>query len=122
MLINFTNHPVNKWQDIQFQAAEEQFGNIVDLEFPNIDPAWDHHQIEELAEEYLQQIRSKVRNKNDAVLIMGEQTFCFSLICKLQKNGIVCYATTTQRNVSEKTNKKISTFEFIGFRKYNVCM
>ena len=38
MLINFTNHPAARWSEAQRMAAR-QYGAVVDLPFPEVDPA-----------------------------------------------------------------------------------
>ncbi len=36
MLINLSNHPLSNWSEKQRQAAEQQFGQIVNLPFPTV--------------------------------------------------------------------------------------
>lgn len=38
MLINLSNHPYEKWDETQKQAAIEAFGRVEDYPFPPIDP------------------------------------------------------------------------------------
>ena len=55
------------------------------------------------------------------VHIMGEFTFCFALIQKLQKQNIKCVASTTERNVRFlSTGERVVDFNFIQFRAYNL--
>ncbi len=123
MLINFTNHPSQQWKTTQLSTAVKQFGKVSDMSFPAIDPEWDDKKIRQLAENYHEKIIQKINDKQkDAVLIMGEHTFSFALICKLQKAGIFCYATTSHRIVTEEEKIKMSTFKFERFRKYPPCI
>jgi hypothetical protein len=51
---------------------------------------------------------------------MGELTFCFALVARLQQAGFACVASTSQRHVIElENNQKQVNFNFVRFRKYN---
>lgn len=39
MIINFSNHPSDKWGDDQTRVAVSDFGHILDLKFPTVDEA-----------------------------------------------------------------------------------
>lgn len=117
MLLNLSNHPSAKWPENQQHAAEQQFADINDLSFPNVDPSWGTPEIEEFAEKYLALILEK---KPKAVHIMGEFTFTFALVSMLQTNGIRCIASTTERIIKETSDgKREYTFQFIRFREYS---
>ena len=121
MLFNLSNHSVVNWPDKQLKAAKEQFGNVVDIPFPQIDPLAGEKEIIELAESYLQKCKKLIEESIDetnAVHLMGEFTFVFALAYLLIKNNIVCVVSTTHRNTVEVGNKKISEFKFVRFRKY----
>lgn len=115
MLLNLSNHPSLNWSEAQKQAAAAKYGEIRDLPFPQIDPEWEAAQVRQLAEEYESEIRE---NNPTAVHIMGEMTFCFKLITRLNAIGILCIASTTERIVMEKEGVKTSTFKFVQFREY----
>ena len=115
MIINVTNHPVSSWSDEQRTAAEKEFGNIIDLPFPNINPALNQDDIKKLAKDYKHRIEAF---QPAAVHIMGEMTFTFSLVKRLKKIGIPCVASTSERIVAEEAGKKIVTFKFVRFRYY----
>ncbi|MDR1975195.1 MAG: CRISPR-associated protein [Bacteroidales bacterium] len=118
MLINLSNHPVALWQVAQLNAAVN-YGEIVDLPFPDIDPAGDEAYIQLLCEEYLKKILQLAQGKKTIVHVMGEMTFTFYLVKALQERGIECIASTTSRIVTEPTiNSKKVQFAFIKFRKY----
>ncbi|MDD3722734.1 MAG: hypothetical protein PHW92_09660 [Lutibacter sp.] len=121
MLLNLSNHPSHNWDKKQTEAAKLAFGEIVDIEFPQIDPEWDQHQIWQIAQEFcnniLLAIVDKAHNKN-AVHLMGETVFCFCLANMLKDAGVQCVASTTRRNAVEKNGVKTSVFEFVQFRNY----
>lgn len=118
MLINLSNHPLSKWSDKQRQAAEQQFGKIVDLLFPVVPTDADLDQVIQLVEEYVEkcmQIFSALKklsnqessNKN-AIHIMGEMNFVYQFVDKMSEQGILCVASTL----------KEETKEFVQFRSY----
>jgi len=118
MLLNLSNHPSAQWPENQLHTAEQKFADIYDLSFPNIDPSWGTSEIEKLAEKYLALILEK---KPNAVHIMGEFTFTFALVSRLQKRDLSCIASTTERIVEETSDGKLkNTFQFIRFREYSV--
>lgn len=122
MLINLTNHPSVQWSENQIKAAE-MYGEIVDLPFPYVDPMWDLEKIKQIAaifEEKVFQLLQQEKNGNNAVHLMGELTLCYELIKRLQKMGIRCIASTSQRNTVTNGNSKISEFNFCRFREYNI--
>ena len=74
-----------------------------------------------LAKDYLQicmEILKSYPLQKNAVHLMGEFTFCFSLAGLLQKNGIVCITSTSERKVLQEGAKKIVEFNFVRFRAY----
>ncbi|PSJ75848.1 CRISPR-associated protein, partial [Sphingobacteriales bacterium UPWRP_1] len=110
MLLNLSNHPSANWSAEQTDAACALYGSVEDLPFPQIPPTWSTDEVEQLVEKYI----SKIRKLNPtAVHLMGELTFCFSLVAKLQAIGIPCVASTTQRNtIDNPDGTKIATFRF----------
>lgn len=122
MLLNFTNHPSKDWSDKQIKAAEKEYGTVKDIEFPSIIPAASSNDVCKLAKEYVSICINEIRNTseiNNAVHIMGESTFCFSLTAMLIKKGVKCIASTTERNTKILDDgREIRVFEFIGFREY----
>lgn len=121
MLINLSNHPSINWASEQLNAAKV-YGEIVDLPFPEVNPMGDELYIVDLAKNYAQQIKQLLLNAPDmmhAVHVMGELTFCFTLISHLKNAGITCVASTSQRMVTQHGNEKVTQFKFVQFRKYN---
>jgi hypothetical protein len=122
MLLNLSNHHSSTWQEKQIKAAINKYESIIDIEFPCIDPNYSENEIINLAKEYLQKIIPYFSNadKYNAAHIMGEHTFIYALVNLLQKKGIKCVASTTDRISSVEDNKKISEFNFVNFREYQV--
>ena len=118
MFINLTNHPSSGWSEAQLAAAH-QYGDIVDMSFPVVDENGSEADIKHLADDYLAQIIKKGNPSEMTVHIMGEQSFCYALISKLQKEGIRCVASCTVRNTYvNSAGEKVSTFQFTRFREY----
>jgi hypothetical protein len=122
MLINLTNHHFSQWNETQKQAAKIRFGSVEDLTFPDISPYDDSESIDLLTDEFLKKCNSLLQNNSkseNAVLIMGEMTFCYSLINKLKNHDIRCIAATSVRQVINiSDSERQIKFEFIKFREY----
>lgn len=122
MLINLSNHPLSTWSQKQIAEAENFYGRIIDVDFPQIPPDADEEIVSILAKDFTDiclDILSSSKDKNNAVHIMGEMTFSFLLILQLHNNNVECVASTTKRNSKERDGEKISRFEFVRFRKYS---
>ena len=122
MLLNFSNHHSSNWDTKQKEIAINQYGRILDMEFPIIDPAINENEIKNLVLFYYGKCRTYFNNAdvNNAVHIMGEHTFVFQLINVLIRNGYKCIASTTKRNVININENKLSKFEFVRFREYRL--
>jgi len=134
MLINLSNYSSSMWSEKQIKAANSQFGTIIDLPFPQINPEGANYEVDRLASEFAEKIleinfnhKMKRAETDDGVFssnsltvhIMGELTFCYAMIQKLQIAKIPCVASTTARNSEiDENGNKISVFEFVRFRKY----
>ena len=119
MLINCSNHPYEIWSELQKEAAAG-YGKVMEIPFPQIDPAWDSGTIRRLASEYAGRIE---RQKPDAVFVAGEFIFTFMLVDKLLSDGVKVIASCSRRVTEEikkedGTNEKKSVFRFEGFREY----
>ena len=112
--INFSNHPSDKWDNSQREAALE-YGEIIDIPFPNVDPDFSELDIDLLSDKYVREI---TEYDPAAVMCQGEFTLCFSLAQKLQALGITVLSACSKRDVVEKDGKKISVFRFVKFREY----
>ena len=88
--------------------------------FPPIDPESTASEIEKLAEDYFQKLAVRIASIPDvAIHLMGEMTFSFALLKKLQESKIDCYASTANRNVNIlASGEKVVRFDFVKFRKY----
>ncbi|MDO4763654.1 MAG: hypothetical protein Q4A00_04665 [Flavobacteriaceae bacterium] len=117
MLINLTNHLVEFWERQQLETAKRDFGEVVDMPFPYIDPRATEKEIQGLAEQYHTAIIHQY-GKNAVVHLMGEMCFCFALLKLLQKSKIRTVASTTERIVEQNQNTKNVIFNFVKFRDY----
>lgn len=121
IFINLSNHPSNTWSEFQVQTAHDQYGEILDLPFPEIDPEWDQMQIGELAAQYLEKVKTLAseHNANAAVHLMGEYSFCFQLVNLLKADGIEAVVSTSERLTEMNPDgSKTIQFNFVRFRKY----
>lgn len=117
MFLNFTNHPSAAWKEAQLEAAR-QYGEIVDLPFPDIMPEMSFEQVQQLADSYVGQITSQYGH-DITVHVMGEMTFTFAVVTRLKAAGIACVASTTERRVIETPDgKRTYDFDFTQFRRY----
>lgn len=119
MFINFTNHNSDSWSIAQREAAET-YGEIVDIPFPAVDPAFGSEMIYKLAEKYTEMI---CHQKPDAVLVQGEMTLCYAVVSILISKGINVLCATTERVTATRIGLsgetiKVSEFRFVRFRKY----
>ncbi len=120
MLINLSNHPSSQWGASQLQAAT-QFGQIIDIPFPEIEPDWDASQVEQLAEEYLDKILMLASDRNEIPIVhlMGEYVFCFQMATMLKTNSITVLVSTSRRHsVMNDDGTKTIRFDFVRFREY----
>ena len=116
MFINLTNHPSSGWSEEQLNAAK-QYGEIVDLSFPNIEPYFTSKEINDLADITIDGI--KTLGAAPVVHIMGEMTFTYAVVSRLKALGLPCVASTTERLVKMMPDgKKVSDFKFVQFREY----
>ena len=114
VLVNFTNHPSKAWEENQ-KGAAEQYGTILDLPFPTVDPEGDEAYIEALAEQYLSRIEAL---SPTAVLCQGEFCLTYQIVSRLKKKGITVLAACSERCVEEKGSRKEVMFRFQRFRSY----
>lgn len=123
MLLNLSNHPKEKWDSAQRAAAERQFGAVEDLLFPALDPHASLEEITRIANNHAQKcvamFSQSTTDKPNAVHAMGEYTFVYQFLKKLESLGISCVASTTER-VTQKNpdGSKTSVFRFVQFRPY----
>ena len=119
MLINCTNHPYEIWNDPQREASK-QYGEVLDVPFPAIDPDAESDELRKLAALYAAKIEEQ---KPEAVVVAGEFTFAFMLVDKLLQDGVRVLATCSKRITEEVkntdgSNEKRTVFIFERFREY----
>jgi hypothetical protein len=73
VFINFSNHPSANWSEAQLAAAL-QYGKIMDIPFPAVDPTASTKGVAQTAGEYLRRINELAPK---AVLCQGEFTLTF---------------------------------------------
>ena len=118
MLINLSNHPIASWNEKQISAAM-QYGELVEIPFPQIMPDASEKDINRLAAEYVDKIKSLGANNGVTIHVMGEMTFTMRIVHRLKSLGYTCLASTSERKVKDLGNgKKEVTFEFVQFREY----
>lgn len=119
VFINLSNHKSADWDQKQITEANK-YGEIIDIDFPAVDPMADEQIIKELVEKYYDLVVSKAENHNElTVHLMGEMTFTFGLVKKLQAHGVTCVASTSIRTVLDLGNgMKNVYFKFERFRRY----
>ena len=120
MLINCSNHPSSLWSSAQREAAKE-YGEIVDLPFPQVDPLLDEDGIRRLVGDFAARIEAM---KADAVYAAGEFTFLFMLVDRLLTDGENVICACSRRETEEflrpdGVSEKKAVFKFERFRKYS---
>lgn len=120
MLVNFTNHPSAQWGEAQLTAAR-RWGAVVDLPFPEVDPAADEASLDAIAGLYAGRILAMAP---DAVLCQGECTLAYRITRRLLEQGVPVVAACTRRRSVEQpqpdgTTLKRSVFAFTRFRQYD---
>ena len=119
IFINLSNHKLVNWDQNQTNEALKH-GSILDMDFPVIDPLADEQVIRELVDKYYNLILSKAEKPNEiTVHLMGEMTFTYQLVKRLQESGVNCLASTSVRTVIDlgKGMKNVF-FKFERFRRY----
>lgn len=114
VFVNFTNHPSSEWDSRQRKAAEG-YGEIVDIQFPMVDPRKGEAYIGELAERCLAEI---LMMEPAAVLCQGEFCLVYRLVSLLKEKRIPVLAACSRRMVEMKDGKKEVFFQFCRFREY----
>lgn len=123
MFINYTNHKSSGWGEKQ-KAAAEKYGEIVDLDFPNVSPELSEEAIYQLADQECGKILKLLKDKaNSAVLCQGECALNFLIVKFLLDERVKVVTAVTERNAEEVRNgeviEKRSRFVFQKFRAYD---
>lgn len=98
----------------------EEYGEIVDIPFPDVNPRGSNEYINSLVEEFYDKV---IEYDNPVVMLQGEFIFTYRLVCKLKANNIKVVASCSERKTVEYTDKngcttKQSIFEFVDFKEY----
>lgn len=120
IFINLSNHPSSRWSEEQMSAARE-YGDIIDIPFPQVDDFCDEDDILKLVDKYCKDILTEThgRIQNIVVHIMGEMTFTYAMVKELSLMGFTCLASTTERITEELPDgSKNVKFKFCRFRRY----
>lgn len=118
MFINLSNHPSCLWEERQLEAAK-QYGEVVDVPFPQVDPGISREDILPLADDCVHAIEEKAQDADVTVHVMGEMTLTYAIVARLKEMGIRCVASTTERHaVLHDDGTKTSEFTFVKFREY----
>lgn len=118
--INLSNHPSSSWSEKQLAAAHK-YGEILDIDFPQIEDSCDEEEIRTLVSVYCTKIINTTHGESEGVTIhiMGEMTFTYALVKELTLMGYTCVASTSKRIVEEHGDgTKTVKFEFCKFRRY----
>lgn len=120
MLINFSNHPSNKWSADQVDAALSEYASIMDIPFPAVKADASSEDVFKIAEQYERQIEIM---HPSAVLCQGEFSLAFAVAGLLIAKGIKVICACSERDVVETLDEngetqKVSTFKFVSFREY----
>ena len=119
MFINYSHHPSSAWEEEQLSAAK-QYGEVEDLQFPDVPPYADTEAIMKMAECQVQLIAQKCPK---AVMCQGEMTMVYHVVRLLKEQGIPVLCACTERVSCEYLlengiKEKRSQFRFVQFRPY----
>ena len=119
VFVNYTNHPSDKWSKAQLEAAQD-YGEVIDMPFPNILPNASESDISSMAEKACQKLEQL---SPAAVLCQGEFSFVYQIVRRMTKRKIPVLAACSERIVAESTDEngvthRTSEFKFVQFRQY----
>lgn len=119
MVVNFSNNRSELWSEKEKNVAAE-WGEIVDMPFPNVDATLSENDVSLLAEIFSKKI---IDMKPKAVICQGEFSLTFAVVSRIKAAGIPVYTICSQRTITEyidESGRKIqrATFEFVKFREY----
>jgi len=126
MLINFTNHPSEKWTEDQKNSAIELYGEVKELPFPAVPTSAGASEVSVMADGIIDKILA-MREENPgaedfAVMVQGEFTLTYAVVRRLLARGIKTVSAVSERIVTEQVEsgvvRKTAVFRFAGFREY----
>ena len=122
MFINISNHPSNRWDKKQLEAAMELTSDnqIEDIQFPAVPATATTTDVISMADSLYSDIMSK---RPEAVMVAGEFTLAYTIIKLLMQHGVRVVAACSDRCTHEVVNEdgtttKTTVFEFIQFREF----
>lgn len=121
MLINISNHSCTSWGLDQLNTAKSKWSRVVDLLSPMIPPEAGVNDLIPIVNDYVKKVQEIAKLEKEGTVfihVMGELTFTFMVIAKLQREGFQCVASTTKRDVIEENGIKLSEFKFVQFRVF----
>lgn len=116
MFINHSNHPSTQWDEAQKYIAEN-YGPIIDVPFPSIDPKSTKEEVQALVEQYGKDMLEK---HPTVVMVQGEFTYTYKMVELLKKHGVKVVAATSERivNTLDDGKTKQVVFNFVQFREF----
>lgn len=120
MFLNISNHPSNKWEQSQIDAAYEAGGFIRDIPFPSVPATATPELVKEIGDKIFAQVTSLCeKNPNENVaMIMGEFSLTLYLVHKLACYARPVVATTNRVKKELPDGSIVHYFKFIKFREY----
>jgi hypothetical protein len=116
VLLNFSNKHTSTWSNAQLNLAKKEFGELVNLELPIIEPTMSKEEVQMIATGYIEQV-FMINPK--AVHIVGEGSFIVVMVQLLISFGVPCVESTFERSVGiSKTSEKEVKYTFSQFREY----
>jgi len=128
-MVNFSNHPSDKWSAAQknaaVSAALQPFDihvGIVDVPFPDVDPEANEEAVGLHVERSMERILSALAVPSEPVFVAGEFSVAFAVTAALRTRGTPVVTATTRRTVEELPDgKTVRTFKFVQFRQVTPC-
>ncbi len=121
--MNFSNHGVATWSPAQVQAALDLgLGEPTDVPdgMPQVAP--------DAGEDHVWQLATDLADRAAALgaagaVVMGEYSLSFALVEALRRQGVRCFAATTERQTqvtyaADGSARKESVFRFVRWREY----
>lgn len=126
MLVNFSNHPSDKWTDDQKNCSTTLYGEVKDLPFPAVPTNAGTAEVIAMADGIIDKILAmkEVSPASEAFAVMaqGEFTLTYAVVSRLRNLGITALSAVTERiSTEEVVNgevRKTAIFRFAGFREY----
>ncbi|MGL4780640.1 MAG: hypothetical protein ACRCXN_07415 [Bacteroidales bacterium] len=119
MFVNVSNIPLSDWQDAQLDEAK-LYGRLYEFRMPEIDPEASTSALTDVAKVLASRI-AKVVWENDesknAVMVLGEPSFSFTLIRELQNLRLTVLCPTYRIDLYDD-EELIETF--VRFRNYPI--